>query len=265
MLASVSRDEIGESSVKWLCKAVEKGLDKLVLDQTRVSDKNHLPELFQQLESSSSLRHLTIVSVNLASNPHVFESFLLYLKSATSLVGLKLQNNNFKSRHILKITEALAENRELQDCDLGFNKLCRKEQDTNTLILRNLAIFVHNDVNLRHLSLQGMHLSLAIEEETELVKKADTGGQSAKKAAGKEEKKGAKAKKEKGEPKKQEEAAEMPENSFESLIEVLADSNSLQCVHLSGNGFSGEQIGYIQNKFGIRTDGSSQHSKERVI
>jgi hypothetical protein len=100
-----------------------------------------------------------------------------------------------------------------------------------------MALFVNNDSKLRHLSLQGMHLSLAIEEESALVRRGgaslDQDESKGSKKGKKEDKKAAKPKKEKAKPKenpaelKKQDEEEMPENAFESLIEVLAESHSL--------------------------------------
>jgi hypothetical protein len=46
-LASISKDELGELSVKQLCTAIAKGLEKLSLVQVKIPEKNHLPRVFQ--------------------------------------------------------------------------------------------------------------------------------------------------------------------------------------------------------------------------
>jgi hypothetical protein len=97
-----------------------------------------------------------------------------------------------KSRHLVKISEALAENRELQDCDLCSNKICRKEKELNQYFIRNIAVFAYQNRKLRHLSLQGMHLSLAIEEESALVKRAGASPAKDDAKAPKKDKKGGK-------------------------------------------------------------------------
>ena len=64
------------------------------------------------------------------------------------------------------MTDALIENVFLEDLDLSFNKMCRNDRN-NEEILKNLSVFIEHDKNLRHLSLQGMHMSMAIENKSD--------------------------------------------------------------------------------------------------
>ena len=114
------------------------------------------------------------------------------------MISLRLQQNNFKSAHLIKVTEALSENVLLQDLDLNCNKLCRTNFDANLHIILNLTSFVANNKRLRHLNIQGMHLSLALEKPPKVEEKV-VEKPSPKKGDKKGEQKGAKK-----EPKKSE-------------------------------------------------------------
>ena len=106
----LAHDTIGNASIDLLCKCIgvgqkTAGLRKLSLNQVRVPDPACFRRLFEQLEHESALQQLGLVNVNLASDSKTFEGLVTYLQGCPHLLThLKLQNNNFKSRHLLEIS-----------------------------------------------------------------------------------------------------------------------------------------------------------------
>ena len=170
------------------------------------------------------------------------------------------------------MTEALSENVLLHDLDLNCNQLCRTNFEGNLQILLNLTSFVANNKRLRHLNLQGMHLSLALEKPPKVEEKVKE-----KPKAKKEDKKASKKSPKKvKEPKKsisvgetkpgisEEEKEMMQEFAFQNLIKMMTKSDSLQCVHLSNNGFSEQDCIALLEYFNVDTD-KNEISPDKVI